>query len=277
MHDTNHVDRSLLASINTLYYVKLLIVSCHTATITITSCNISTTSEECVFVQSDLYKGVSTCPVDEVVVTLLYGRTFSRQGYALGIWIGAYKVSRSLILSLTMTPLERHKKCSRDLKVASVVQHMFSLCKRWILRSIKSIQRLLVGGLNGWWVYLINCIAFPLYYTVLCYYYIVRLGSNESTRCFFYASAVWQFIFVLRGTIAGPPPPSLQCPACSFIAQGFCSEPMLLMPRGWDECLRSNRCVTDIQIQLCLNGLFSFEKFLLLNPAQSLIFAEFTC
>lgn len=40
-----------------------------------------------------------------------------------------------------------------------------------------------------------------------------------------YGSTVWPFIFVLRGTIAGPPPPFLQCPACSFSSQGFCLEP----------------------------------------------------
>lgn len=110
------------------------------------------------------------------------------------------------------------------------------------------------------------CITFPLYYSVLCYYYIVAKWNYAVF--FFYASAVWPFIFVLRGTIAGPPPPSLRCPACSFSAQGFCSELTLLMPRGWDECLRSNRCVTNIQTQLRLNGLFSFEKFLLLNPCS---------
>lgn len=68
-------------------------------------------------------------------------------------------------------------------------------------------------------------------------------------------STAWAFIFVLRGTIAGPPPPFLQCPACSFSAQGFCLEPHAAdVPRmRWMSYW--NRCATHK----------AFEEFLLLE------------
>ncbi len=68
-------------------------------------------------------------------------------------------------------------------------------------------------------------------------------------------STFWWFIFVLRGTIAGPPPPFLQCPACSFSAQGFCLEPHAVDVPGMRWMSYWNRCATHK----------AFEKFLFLE------------
>lgn len=120
----------------------------------------------------------------------------------------------------------------------------------------------LFDGLNGCWVNLIDCAQFCATSPLLLYcttpVYFCQSAASIAKVMWNYAevscgSTVWAFIFVLRGTIAGPPPPFLQCPACSFSAQGFCLEPHAAdVPRmRWMSYW--NRCAIHK----------AFEKFLL--------------
>ncbi len=126
----------------------------------------------------------------------------------------------------------------------------------------------LFDGLNGCWVHLIDC-AHPrrtspllLYCTVYVTIpvYFCQSAASIAKVMWNYAevscgSTFWWFIFVLRGTIAGPPPPFLQCPACSFSAQGFCLEPHAVDVPGMRWMSYWNRCATHK----------AFEKFLFLE------------